>query len=124
MDRKSKADHLDAQLCRPALARDSVAETLEAPLRVGLVQRVVTCFHFISYIGHQLQFQRTLLVLKSGMRCVLVGSKPGLHRSHRSPSTFSLQRHCPSHSPFNVPARLQGHGEHCWWNGSLTAGPF
>ena len=42
-------DHLDAQLCRPALARDSVAETLEAPLRVGLVQRVVTCFHFIHW---------------------------------------------------------------------------
>ena len=35
--------HLDAQLCRPALARDAVAKALEATLRVGLVQCVVTC---------------------------------------------------------------------------------
>ena len=42
MARKVSECHLDAQFGRPALARDSVAEALEAPLRVRLVQRVVS----------------------------------------------------------------------------------
>ena len=40
--RKVSDCHLDAQFGRPALARDSVAEALQAPLRVRLVQRVVS----------------------------------------------------------------------------------